>query len=136
MRLRPHHLLCTQSYSGKGYNNAFVENMNQIVAELRENEATPVEIVFSTDDLCAYCPNMLETNLCKEQDKVKDYDQKVIDYFHIEEKIYLYQDITRKIRAEMTPEMLKDICGNCEWYPTSACKRICKAHSHAEHSRL
>ncbi|MDD7224175.1 MAG: DUF1284 domain-containing protein, partial [Lachnospiraceae bacterium] len=29
--LRPHHLLCTQGYSGKGYSDDFVENMDKIV---------------------------------------------------------------------------------------------------------
>ena len=34
--LRPHHLLCTQGYSGHGYSEAFVEHMNDIVHQLRE----------------------------------------------------------------------------------------------------
>ena len=28
--LRPHHLLCTQGYSGHGYSEAFVEHMNPL----------------------------------------------------------------------------------------------------------
>ena len=124
MRLRPHHLLCTQSYSGKGYDDAFVKNMNQIVKKLRSEESIPVEITFSTDDLCAHCPNMLRENLCKDNKKVTSYDKKVTEYFHIEEKTYIYQDITRKIREKMTPEILEDICGNCSWYPVSACRKV------------
>ncbi len=127
MRLRPHHLLCTQSYSGKGYDNAFVENMNRITAALRKNVLVPVEIVFSADDLCSCCPNMIDKSLCKDNKKVTSYDKKVTEYFHIEEKTYIYQDITREIRKKMTPEILEDICGDCEWYPVSACKTVlCK----------
>ena len=33
--LRPHHLLCTQGYSGHGYSEAFVEHMNDVVHQLR-----------------------------------------------------------------------------------------------------
>lgn len=124
MRLRPHHLLCTQSYSGKGYDEAFVENMNQLVEKLRAEKSTPVQIVFSTDDLCTKCPNMLGADLCRDNEKVKAYDEAVIRHFHIEEKTYVYQDITRKIRDGMTPEILEDICGNCCWYPISACRRV------------
>lgn len=124
MRLRPHHLLCTQSYSGKGYDDAFVENMNRLVKELRKKEPVPVEIVFSTDELCAHCPNMKSENFCKDNQKVISYDKKVTEYFHIEEKTYIYQDITKEIREKMTPEMLEDICGSCEWYPISACRRV------------
>ena len=32
--LRPHHLLCTQGYSGHGYSEAFVEHMNTRAKEL------------------------------------------------------------------------------------------------------
>ncbi|WP_328223074.1 DUF1284 domain-containing protein [Faecalicatena contorta] len=59
--LRPHHLLCTQSYSGKGYDDTFVENMNRITQKLRTEEQTPVDIVFSTDSLCLCCPNKRRT---------------------------------------------------------------------------
>ena len=34
IKLRPHHLLCTQGYSGKGYSEEFVEHMNEVVAML------------------------------------------------------------------------------------------------------
>lgn len=124
MRLRPHHLLCTQSYSGKGYNDTFVDNMNLLTARLRSEKSTPIELVFSTDDLCACCPHMLGTDLCEFNENVKRYDAKVIEYFHLKEKTYIYQDITRKIREGMTPEMLEDICGGCSWYPVSACRKV------------
>lgn len=124
MRLRPHHLLCTQSYSGKGYDDAFVKNMDQITRELRGEMPVPVEIIFSTDILCEHCPNMQGRNLCKDNKKVTSYDKKVTEYFHIEETTYIYQDITRKIRKQMTPEMLEDICGDCQWYPVSSCRKI------------
>ena len=123
MRLRPHHLLCTQGYSGKGYSPAFVENMNAITAILRTNPETPVDIVFSTDDICAHCPKKLGEDSCERNDKVKRIDQKVIGYFGIEEKEYSYREITAQISAGMTPEMMDDICGECNWYPISACKR-------------
>lgn len=124
MELRPHHLLCTQAYSGKGYNEEFVKNMDTLTTQLRQGDPVKVKITFSTDDLCACCPNMIAENQCVTNEKVNRYDQKVIDYFHIEEKEYIYQDITRKIREEMTPEMLEDICEGCSWYPVSACRRI------------
>ena len=44
--------------------------------------------------------------------------------FNIEEKTYIYQDITQKIRERMTPGLLDAICRGCEWYPVSACKRV------------
>lgn len=89
MDLRPHHLLCTQGYSGKGYSSEFVENMNQITRKLRSREPVKVRLTCSTDDLCAKCPNMLGTDLCSTNDKVKRFDRKVMEYFHLEEKEYI-----------------------------------------------
>lgn len=122
MDLRPHHLLCTQGYSGKGYSEGFVENMNRITSALRSGEPITVHITFSTDDLCGKCPHMLGTDLCDTNDKVKRFDRKVAEYFHLEEKDYDYHELVKKIREEITPQMLEDICEGCSWYPVSACR--------------
>ena len=123
MKLRPHHLLCTQGYSGKGYDKDFVKNMTAITTHLRGDNNATIEIVFSTDDICSQCPRMIGNDLCTSNDKVKRLDTKVAAYFDIEQRNYVYKDITRKINANMTPSMMEDICSECEWYPISACRR-------------
>jgi len=123
MKLRPHHLLCTQGYAGKGYSDEFVENMTAITNLLRSGEDVEVELVFSTDDICAKCPLMLGENLCEDNKKVNRLDKKVVEYFGLEEKNYIYQDIVRKINAKMTEQMMDDICSECSWYTVSACKK-------------
>jgi len=125
--LRPHHLLCTQGYSGHGYSEAFVVHMNDIVHQLREVPGTKIQLTFSTDTLCSCCPNKLGTDLCDTQEKVKRYDRKTVEYFGLEEKEYDYQALIREIDAKATPEMLADICRDCCWFPISACcKNICE----------
>jgi len=123
VKLRPHHLLCTQGYSGKGYRRDFVANMTVITTYLRNDTSALVEIVFSTDDICSKCPRMIGTDLCEDNGKVKRFDEKVIDYFGLEERNYLYQDITCEINSKMTALIMNDICSDCSWYPVSACKR-------------
>lgn len=126
LKLRPHHLLCTQGYSGKGYDSDFVTNMDKVVNELRNVPGTKIQLVFDTDDLCIDCPNKLGENLCKTQEKVAHFDGATVRYFGLEEKEYVYQDIIDEIDHKITEEMLADICGNCEWYPISSCrKNIC-----------
>ena len=125
--LRPHHLLCTQGYSGKGYSDGFVSHMNEVVDALRNQPGTKITLTFSTDTLCSCCPHKEGEDLCDTQEKVKRFDQKVVDYFGLEEKEYTYQDLIRRIDADMTEEMLADICEGCSWFPISACrKNICK----------
>lgn len=124
--LRPHHLLCTQGYSGKGYSDGFVAHMNEVVDTLRNQPGAKITLTFSTDTLCSCCPNKEGEDLCESQEKVKRFDQKTVDYFGLEEKEYVYQDLVRKIDEKMTEEMLADICEGCSWYPVSACrKNIC-----------
>ena len=60
---------------------------------------------------------------------VFEFDDKTVSYFQLEEKEYNYHEITRKIDEQMTEEMLADICGECSWFPVSACKKnICGCH--------
>lgn len=122
MQLRPHHLLCTQGYEGKGYNKSFTDNMDQVVHKLRSEEATEIELVFTTDSLCSACPHQVDALTCDTNEKVMGIDQKVIKYFGLEEKKYIYQQLIKEIDEKMTAEMMEDICGACSWYPVSACK--------------
>lgn len=126
MKLRPHHLMCTQGYSGKGYDKAFIENMDIVTNELRNNKDCVVEIVFSTDDICKSCPNMIDVNLCETNEKVNNIDKKVIQYFKLEEKEYKYNDIVNYIKDNITEDIMDDICEKCNWYTMSKCKeKIC-----------
>lgn len=123
IKLRPHHLLCTQGYSGKGYDTGFVTNMDEVVHTLRTVPGTKIQIVFNTDDLCIDCPHKMGENICETQDKVAKFDRKTIEYFGIEEKEYVYQDIIDEIDHKITEDILADICGDCEWFPISACRK-------------
>ncbi|SCY29450.1 hypothetical protein SAMN02910370_02003 [Lachnospiraceae bacterium XPB1003] len=120
--LRPHHLLCTQGYSGNGYSTEFVEHMNEVVERLRYGDDR-IRITFSTDTLCSCCPNKTGEDQCVSQDKVKKFDGKVTEYFGIEEKEYRYREIIKEVDSKMTSDIMDDICGGCSWYPVSACKK-------------
>ncbi len=123
MKLRPHHLLCTQGFGGKGYSDDFVANMTAITHTLRTQEGLVVSLVFSTDDICSCCPNKLGEDLCRENRKVKTFDRKVAEYFGLKETDYVYQDIVAEIHAGITPAMLEDICTGCS---APAVKISCK----------
>ncbi|MCI8834123.1 MAG: DUF1284 domain-containing protein [Ruminococcus sp.] len=122
MDLRPHHLLCTQGYSGKGYSEEFVDNMNRLTAQLRGEEPVRIQLCFSTDDLCTCCPNKQGENQCSTNEKVLRFDRKTVEYFQLEEREYIYQELIAQIQKKVTPEMLADICSDCAWYPVSACR--------------
>lgn len=126
IRLRPHHLLCTQGYSGKGYSSGFVENMDRIVDRLRNVPGTRIDLVFSDDSLCSACPELKEYSgcrRCRSQDKVDRFDKKTVEYFGLEEKTYVYRELIEQIDQAVTGDMLEDICKGCSWYEISACRR-------------
>lgn len=123
--LRPHHLLCTQTFIGKGYSEDFVENMKRITNILRTKKSQEIELTFSCDSLCAFCPNRIQNKsefCCTDNAKVLIYDKNVIQAFHLEEKTYVYSNLIKKINAAMTPELLDHICGDCSW------ANICKSN--------
>ncbi|WP_029324377.1 DUF1284 domain-containing protein [Butyrivibrio sp. AE3004] len=123
INLRPHHLLCTQGYSGKGYNEAFVLNMTMITKRMRTEPDLKVRIVFSTDDLCTYCPRKRGEGICADDAKVLVFDKGVKDLLDLEENEYSYQELIHEIHDKMDSSKMKQICGICEWYHMSACKK-------------
>ena len=127
IRLRPHHLLCTQGYSGKGYSDDFVEGMNAVTSVLRRDPDVEIEITFSSDYICSACPSRKGEGICADDEKVLRYDAAVRDILDLKEQRYSYRDLILKLdeylRAGQGDERLRQICGDCEWYPVSACRR-------------
>ncbi|MDO4534606.1 MAG: DUF1284 domain-containing protein [Clostridium perfringens] len=123
MILRPHHLLCTQSYEGKGYSKEFIDNMNKNIEFLRREKGFKVKIQSVLDNLCISCPNN-QGKVCSTENKVKTMDEKVLKYFDLKEDIYVYKEVINLIQKEITKEILEDICGQCQWYKYGMCKKI------------
>lgn len=127
IKLRPHHLLCTQSYEGMGYSPAFIENMDRITGALRARPDTEIQLVFTTDSLCEACPHKRGEDLCDSQDNVKSFDRRTIEAFDLKEKTYIYSELIDMINRSMTEARLRAICEGCGWIDRSACiKCICR----------
>ena len=126
VRLRPHHLLCTQGYSGKGYSDDFVTGMDVITEQLRENADALVEITFSTDSICGACPSKYGEGLCRDDHKVLRYDACVREILDLKEEIYSYHELINRLDTFLIAgegeDRLYRICGDCNWYPVSACR--------------
>lgn len=122
MILRPHHLLCTQAYEGKGYNEEFIENMNKNIELLRYKKGFKVKIESTLDELCIGCPNN-KGEVCDTENKVITMDKKILKYFNLKEEIYIYKELIDIIQSKITGEILEDICKECEWYKYKMCER-------------
>jgi hypothetical protein len=114
IKLRPHHLLCTQTFVGSGYNAEFIANMSVITDRLRQDPSAVVEIVFGPDDICAKCPQLSGDGLCADNERIKLMDAKVCEHFGVTQMQYNYHDIIADI------SVIPDICGECSWYSLCA----------------
>lgn len=123
MMLRPHHLLCTQGYEGKGYSEKFVRNMDEKIEILRNHKGYKVHISTEVDDICICCPHNNGTS-CNSLEKVRIMDDKVCKYFNLENKTYVYEELVKKIKLEITKDIMEDICGDCAWYKYGMCERL------------
>jgi|GEM_PF-33188 len=122
IKLRPHHLLCLQGFSGKGYSDDFIENMTAI-KEVLSDKNSIINLVFSNDDICFKCPHLLTNNLCATGSGVKIKDDKIIKYFSLVQKQYNYHELITQIKEKITPSIMADICNECTWYDNSHCRK-------------
>ena len=121
IRLRPHHALCLRHYVGKGYDAAFVENMNALHQRLNNGERQMVQIILHRDSLCAACPHDVDY-ACETEDKVQLLDAAVADACGLRSGQWLsWQELCRLIDERMMPGgSMPEICRICEWYDTCA----------------
>ncbi len=126
MKIRAHNLLCIQGFVGKGYSPEFVANMKSIVGGL--GGRTEVTVVAEPDSLCSACPN-LKTSGCAlhgegtEKGIVKQ-DKDVLRRLGLSDgQTVTWGGILERIRAQVAPDDLDDICGACPWLPLGHCKK-------------
>lgn len=93
LRLRAHHLNCLPRFGGSGYSKEFCRNMKSIKERFMGGE--DYEIVSEADDICAFCPNLIN-GVCRDQEKVCRFDRPT---------------------AEFGIGDISKICADCQWYP-------------------
>jgi len=117
LRLRPHHLLCLQKYTGHGYNEEFVERMDTVIDIIKSDPDVPVELVCGEDMLCEACPNNIDS-VCSSEDKVVSIDEKVMNKSELS---YGMTDTWNNLSncaagVIRDTEQFEDTCGACQWY--------------------
>lgn len=122
LSIRAHHLLCLQGFQGYGYNDAFVDHLQGIVAILKNHPELLLEVVTTCDAICAGCPHCQESE-CRKDDganrRVVALDLTILKYTglepnHIAKAVHLLAQIntTFQTRAQRAR-----VCGDCQWRP-------------------
>ena len=124
LHLRPHHLLCLQTFTGRGYSEGFVRHMTLVKRQLTRDPRTAIELVSGIDDLCAHCPNNVDGQCTSDNPAL--FDSKV------SRKLYstgiISPDAASKDHPgkrpvltgipdalEISSSVLEECCPGCEW---------------------
>ncbi|UJF17191.1 DUF1284 domain-containing protein [Vibrio sp. SS-MA-C1-2] len=119
IKLRPHHLLCCLTFSGKGYTQAFIDNYYQIIGRLKKQEK--VKIVASPDDICSpVCQD--KSHHCFES-RITARDQAVLEDFERYTDLHLKVDsiiepnllFNDEIQKFFKQDLIRTGCIDCQW---------------------
>ena len=113
-KVRPHHGLCIQFFEGKGYSDTFTLHMGEVIRRLDEN--TVIELAAARDEICSCCPNDEEAG-CRTSEKVKRYDNKVLELTQTKEgERIFWQEFVQKVKANIIDAgRMQEVCGDCGW---------------------
>ena len=116
MKLRPHHLLCLQKYTGKGYDEAFTAHMNGLLGRLTAHPEGAIQLTEGADDLCAACPHNAGGR-CDSQEKVTRMDRGVLAALDLSYGQRDSWDALARRAAErvLSTEEFQRICADCQW---------------------
>ena len=119
-KIRPHHGMCFAFFQGKGYSDAFTENMRAMKEKLDKDPE--VVLLCQADDVCACCPRnrngeCIDTASGESSGKVEKYDRQVLARCGLSEGATIrFQDFSAAVRKNiLSPGKREEICGDCEW---------------------
>lgn len=122
IRLRPHHALCIRHYTGKGYSDAFMENLRAIVERLNGSKHEMVQIILHRDSLCAACPRDHD-GICEAEEKVRAFDRTIAVACGLRSGQWLsWAELCALIDTRiLSSGGIKALCSECEGF--SVCEK-------------
>lgn len=121
VRLRPHHLLCMLTFSGRGYTPAFSENFRNILALI--SNGADIVLVSGPDDICKPMLCGSEETHCYNQ-SVADRDHKalrvirdrLIPDLSLGVAFRLDGTAISQLRVEFKSPSIRNACHGCQWF--------------------
>lgn len=132
--LRPHHLLCLQTFVGHGYSPDFTKHMTYIKSLLTADPNTAITLVAGPDDLCGHCPNCVDGSCTSPKPAVFDHlvGQKLNTTEDTENEAPKHTDASDSLLTlhgipsilHMSEQLLAECCPDCEW--KELCVEVCR----------
>ncbi len=116
LSLRPHHGLCIRYFAGKGYSEAFVQNMRQVIARLQDAPEQPVRLRAEVDAVCTACPHNLQ-GACETAEKVARYDAACLTLCGLQNgQVLPWSAFAGRVHQNIiAPGRLAEVCRGCRW---------------------
>jgi hypothetical protein len=132
--LRPHHLLCLQTFVGHGYSPEFTAHMTIIKKQLTTDPLTPIALINGPDDPCGHCPNCVDGSCTSPKPAVFDHlvGQKLNTTEDTENAAPKHTDASDSPLTlhgipsilHMSEQLLAECCPDCEW--KELCVEVCR----------
>lgn len=120
MRLRGHHLFCTALFSGHGYDDAFTENMKDVLKQLKAGEN--IELTAGPDRVCSACPNSQPDGGCAlGTDDVSRRDRTALEVLKAAPGERLAWREAGERLSGLTEAEFQAVCGGCRWQKEGLC---------------
>lgn len=123
--LRAHAVLCILGFRGKGYSDAFVREMQEVVAELRRRPSRRVQLRVEPGTLCAACPHLqggCTLGGSDHEPHMEDHDREVLRRLGLEAGAVLsWSRVLERIAERVQGRDLDRICTTCPWLGLGYC---------------
>ncbi len=124
IRLKPHHILCSLCFQGKGYSPEFVENFMELVENLGKNP--DVQITFQADNICMPCPHRVKQS-CEKQADITQLDQAHANLLGLKDgEVLSWSECVSKAKDKITLKKFHTICEGCGWKKLGICEKVVK----------
>ena len=117
MKLRGHHLICLHFYDGEGYDEPFIENLEEVLGRIGE---AGVEVGEGADDVCSPCPHRTEdrcTHSRTADREIREMDARALSLLGVEPGGRSEWKLLRTKVEEVFPFWHKTYCFACSWRP-------------------
>lgn len=118
--IRGHHIFCMTLFSGCGYNQAFADNMQNLIADLKKGES--FRLCQGQDAVCESCPNKEPSGGCalgSEDVERRDFEaMAVLGLACGQELDWDRKDVLLKGVEESG---FQQVCGCCRWAKEGLC---------------
>jgi hypothetical protein len=115
-KLRGHHIICLNFFTGEGYSQEFIENIHYV---LQNNE---MEVIEGADDVCKKCP-YLEDGRCiineHSDEDIRLQDREALRLLGLKPGMVLKWDAVSIRMHPILAEWKKKFCSDCSY------RRIC-----------